>query len=194
MNTQKPKMVPDEDRVLVGRSLKGDRRAFELLVKKYQQPLFNYFCRLLQERELSLDFTQEVFLRAYAALHTYSEKYQFSTWLFRIASNLLIDHWRKKKLPLVSIDAEPEDDEHRRPQLPDLEPPVSDNYERKEMMERIEQAISQLPEILRELFVLRHMNDFSYEEIASIKHLPVGTVKNRVFQAREWLRSRLEER
>ncbi|MCR4409438.1 MAG: sigma-70 family RNA polymerase sigma factor [Candidatus Saccharicenans sp.] len=194
MNKQKPNMVPDEDRILVRRSLKGDRSAFELLVKKYQQPLFNYFGRLVQERELSLDFTQEVFLKAYAALHTYKEKYQFSTWLFRIASNLLIDHWRKKKLPLVSIDAEPEDDEHLQPQLPDLEPSVSDNYEKKEMMEWIEQALSQLPETLRELFVLRHMNDFSYEEIADIKHLPVGTVKNRVFQAREWLRSRLEER
>ncbi len=180
--------------MLVGRSLKGDRRAFELLVKKYQQPLFNYFGRLVQERELSLDFTQEVFLRAYAALHTYQEKYQFSTWLFRIASNLLIDHWRKKKLPLVSIDSEPDEDEHQKLQLPDHEPPVSEIYEKKEIMEKIEQALSQLPEILRELFVLRHINDFSYEEIAAIKRLPVGTVKNRVFQAREWLRSRLEEK
>lgn len=192
MNMQKPKMVPDEDRILVRRSLKGDRQSFELLVKKYQQPLFNYFGRLLQERELSLDFTQEVFLRAYAALHTYREKYQFSTWLFRIASNLLIDHWRKKKLPLVSIDNQLEDDDRRPIQLPDYEPPVSENFEKRELLEKIEQAISRLPESLRELFVLRHMNDFSYEEIAAIKHLPVGTVKNRVFQAREWLRSRLE--
>lgn len=194
MNMQKPKMVPDEDRILVRRSLKGDRQSFELLVKKYQQPLFNYFCRLLQERELSLDFTQEVFLRAYAALHTYREKYQFSTWLFRIASNLLIDHWRKKKLSLVSIDSQSEDDDRGPIQLPDYEPPVSENFEKRELLEKIEQAISRLPESLRELFVLRHMNDFSYEEIAAIKHLPVGTVKNRVFQAREWLRSRLEEK
>jgi len=194
MNMQKPKMVPDEDRILVRRSLKGDSRAFELLVKKYQQPIFNYFSRLLQERELSLDFSQEVFLRAYAALHTYKEKYQFSTWLFRIASNLLIDHWRKKKLPLASIDSEPEDEDRPRIQLPDSEPSVSESYEKRELLARIEQVISQLPETLRELFVLRHMNDFSYEEIAAIKHLPVGTVKNRVFQAREWIRSRLEEK
>ncbi|MCX8160959.1 MAG: sigma-70 family RNA polymerase sigma factor [Candidatus Saccharicenans sp.] len=194
MNTQKPKMVPDEDKDLVRRSLRGDRQAFELLVTKYQQPLFNYFGRLVQERELSQDFTQEVFLRAYAALHTYKEKYQFSTWLFRIASNLLIDHWRKKKLSLVSIDAEVDSEDHRPLQLPDYEPPVSEAYEKRELMEKIELAISRLPEALRELFVLRHMNDFSYEEIAAIKRLPVGTVKNRVFQARELLRSRLEER
>lgn len=165
-----------------------------MLVRKYQQQVFNYFGRLIQERELSLDLTQEVFLRAYAALHTYKEKYQFSTWLFRIASNLLIDHWRKKKLPLISIDPDPEEEEYRPPDLPDGEPAVSESYERKELLEKIERAIVQLPEGLRELFVLRHMNDFSYEEIAAIKQLPLGTVKNRVFQAREWLRTRLEEK
>ncbi|MGB9907513.1 MAG: RNA polymerase sigma factor [Candidatus Saccharicenans sp.] len=187
-------MVADDDRTLVRRSLRGERSAFEMLVRKYQQPVFNYFGRLLQERELSLDLTQEVFLRAYAALHTYQEKYKFSTWLFRIASNLLIDHWRKKKLPLVSIDLNPEEEEQRPLQLPDREPAVAESYERKELLEKLEQAIAQLPESLRELFVLRHMNDFSYEEIADIKHLPLGTVKNRVFQAREWLRARLEEK
>uniref|UniRef100_UPI004049DACB sigma-70 family RNA polymerase sigma factor n=1 Tax=Candidatus Saccharicenans sp. TaxID=2819258 RepID=UPI004049DACB len=187
-------MTVQEDITLVRRTLRGERQAFEVLVRKYQQPVFNYFGRLLQERELSLDLTQEVFLRAYAALHTYKEKYQFSTWLFRIASNLLIDHWRKKKLPQVSIGLNPEEEEYRPLDLPDREPAVSESYERKELMEKIEQAIVQLPEKLRELFVLRHMNDFSYEEIAAIKHLPLGTVKNRVFQAREWLRARLEEK
>lgn len=78
--------------------------------------------------------------------------------------------------------------------LPDRKPAVSDNYERKELLEKIERAIVQLPESLRELFILRHMNDFSYEEIAAIKQLPLGTVKNRVFQARECLRTRLEEK
>jgi len=187
-------MAAEEDRTLVRRSLRGERQAFEMLVRKYQQPVFNYFGRMVQERELSLDLTQEVFLRAYAALHTYQEKFQFSTWLFRIASNLLIDHWRKKKLPLVSIDPNPEEEEQQLRQLPDQEPAVSESYERKELLKKIEQAIAQLPESLRELFVLRHMNDFSYEEIATIKHLPLGTVKNRVFQAREWLRARLEEK
>lgn len=176
------------------RTLRGEKQAFEILVRKYQQPVFNYFGRLLQERELSLDLTQEVFLRAYAALHTYLEKYQFSTWLFRIASNLLIDHWRKKKLPVISIDSEPEEKGQRPLDPPDREPAVSESYEKKELLGKLEQAIVQLPESLRELFVLRHMNDFSYEEIAAIKHLPLGTVKNRVFQAREWLRARLEEK
>lgn len=194
MNKQKPKIVADEDKELVRRSLKGEKQAFEILVRKYQQPIFNYFGRLVGGRELSLDLSQEVFLRAYAALHTYKEKYQFSTWLFRIASNLLIDYWRKKKIPVVPIESDPEEEDRQPVPLPDREPPVSETYEKKKMLEKIEQAISQLPETWRELFVLRHMNEFSYEEIATIKNLPVGTVKNRVFQAKEWLRSRLEEK
>jgi RNA polymerase sigma-70 factor (ECF subfamily) len=194
MNKETLKMVEQEDRTLVRRCLEGDKKAFEMLVRKYQQSLMNYFCRMVQERELSIDFTQEVFLRAYSALHTYREKYQFSTWLFRIASNLLIDHWRKKKLPLVFIDASENEDDREPIQLPDHEPSISERYERKQLTVLIEQAINQLPENWRELFVLRHINDFSYKEIAAIKNLPVGTVKNRVFQAKEMVRTILEGR
>lgn len=187
-------MVEQEDRTAVRRCLEGDKKAFEMLVRKYQQSLMNYFCRMVQERELSVDFTQEVFLRAYSALHTYREKYQFSTWLFRIASNLLIDHWRKKKLPLVFIDASENEDDREPIQLPDHEPSISERYERKQLTVLIEQTINQLPENWRELFVLRHINEFSYKEIAAIKNLPVGTVKNRVFQAKEMVRTILEGR
>lgn len=194
MNKQKQIMNADEEKELVVRSLKGDRDAFETLVRKYQQAVFNYFIRLIQERELSLDMTQEVFLRAYAALHTYKEKYRFSTWLFRIASNLLIDQWRKKKSPALSIDVDPEAEDRQPIQIPDNTASPAEVLEKKQMIEKIEQAISQLPEAWRELFVLRHMNDFSYEEIAAIKALPVGTVKNRVYQAKEWLRAKLEEK
>ncbi|MGB9892865.1 MAG: RNA polymerase sigma factor [Candidatus Saccharicenans sp.] len=187
-------MAENEDKTLVHLCLKGDKKAFEKLVRKYQQPLANYFSRLVQERELSLDFIQEVFLRAYTALHTYKPKYQFSTWLFRIASNLLIDHWRKKKLPLIYMDANSEKEEQEPIQIPDPQPGVGERYEKKELAKMIDRAISQLPETWRELFILRYINDFSYEEIAAIKQLPVGTVKNRVFQAKELLRLQLEEK
>lgn len=192
MKEKKLEMSEQDDKTLVRSCLKGDKKAFEMLVKKYQQPIMNYFSRMVQERELSLDFTQEVFLKAYSALHTYNGQYQFSTWLFRIASNLLIDHWRKKKLSLVSIDASENDEEREPIQLPDHEPSVSQQYELRQLIRQIEEEIKHLPDNLRELFVLRHINDFSYEEIAAIKDLPVGTVKNRVFQAREILRNRLE--
>ncbi|MGB9764907.1 MAG: RNA polymerase sigma factor [Candidatus Saccharicenans sp.] len=192
MNKKKEKTAASDDRILVRQTLKGDRKAFEFLVRKYQQPLVNYFSRMTQGRELSLDFTQEVFLRAYAALHTYRDKYQFSTWLFKIASNLLIDYWRKKKLPASSLNAFNYDENKETIQIPDCNPTVVERYERKQLINLIEQAIREPPKSLRELFVLRHINDFSYEEIARIKDLPLGTVKNRVFQAKELLRLKLE--
>jgi RNA polymerase sigma-70 factor (ECF subfamily) len=182
-----------EDRQLVSRALKGDRKAFEMIVRKYEQPLTSYFGRMTGEREAALDFAQEVFLKAYCSLASYRPDFKFSTWLFKIASNHLIDHWRKKKLPTVSID-QPIDGEDGEvlPQVPDPGPSVVRKFELAEIREKIERALKSVPAGLRELFVLRHVSEFSYEEIADIKGLPVGTVKNRVFQAKEILRKRME--
>ena len=182
-----------EDRQLVSRALKGDRRAYEMIVRKYQQPLTSYLSRMTGEREAALDFAQEIFLKVYCSLESYRPAFKFSTWLFKIASNHLIDHWRKRKLPTVSIDQPiEEDDGPMVPQIPDPGPSVVRRFELAEIRERIERALESIPGTLRELFVLRHVNEFSYEEIADIKSLPVGTVKNRVFQAKELLRKRME--
>jgi RNA polymerase sigma-70 factor (ECF subfamily) len=182
-----------DDRHLVARALKGDRKAFEMIVRKYEQPLTNYLGRMTGERETALDFAQEVFIKAYCSLGSYRPAYKFSTWLFKIASNHLIDHWRKKKLPTVSIDQPTDDgDGPLLPQVPDPGPPVARKFELAEIRRKIEKALESVPDAFRELFVLRHVNEFSYEEIADIKSLPVGTVKNRVFQAKEMLRKRME--
>jgi RNA polymerase sigma-70 factor, ECF subfamily len=181
------------DSQLVARALKGDRKAFEMIVRKYEQPLTSYLGRMTGEREAALDFAQEIFLKVYCSLGSYRPAYKFSTWLFKIASNHLIDHWRKKKLPTVSLD-QPVDDEDGplMPQVADPTPSVARKFELAEIRQKIERALQSIPEALRELFVLRHVNEFSYEEIANIKGLPVGTVKNRVFQAKELLRKRME--
>ncbi len=86
-----------DDNALVRRTLRGDKRAFEMIITRYQQPLLNYLGRMTGERELALDFTQEVFLKVYASLPSFQPRYKFSTWLFKIASNFMIDHWRKKR-------------------------------------------------------------------------------------------------
>jgi RNA polymerase sigma-70 factor (ECF subfamily) len=181
-----------DDNALVRRTLRGDKRAFEMIITRYQQPLVNYLGRMTGERELALDFTQEVFLKVYASLPSFQPRYKFSTWLFKIASNFMIDHWRKKRVGAVSLD-QPVDDgnEEYRIQIPDDETPVTKAYELAQVRKRIEAALNRIPEGLRELFVLRHVNEFSYEEIAEIKGLPVGTVKNRVFQAKELVREML---
>jgi len=177
-----------EDKVLVKKTIEGDDKSFEMIVKKYENPIINYIGQTIRNYNLALEFTQEVFLKAYKALHTFNPKYTFKTWLFKIASNHIIDHWRKKKIEYISIDHPIKENEIAPQQL-----------ELRELGIKIEKALDLLPPRLRELFVCRHMNDLSYQEIAEIKNLPVGTVKNRVvknrvFQAKELLRTHLEEK
>ena len=183
-----------DDPKLVRRCLRGDRKAFETIVLKYQQPMLNYVSRMVREREMALDVSQEVFLRAYAALPSYRSQYKFSTWLFRIASNYLIDHWRKKKITAISLDQPLDDTEDGCTlQVADETASIILEMERKELRLRLEKAMDRLPVHLKELFVWRHISGLSYEEMAEIKNLPVGTVKNRVFQAKEMMRGLLEE-
>jgi RNA polymerase sigma-70 factor (ECF subfamily) len=186
-------MNEQNDKELVKRSLRGEKKAFEMLIRKYQQPLLNYIGRMVGERELALDFTQEVFVRAYASLRSFEPRYKFSTWLYKIASNLVIDHWRKKKIPTFSL-SEPlnPDCDGLTMDIPDEGPSVVLKFELTELRQRIERALNQIPASLRELFVWRHVNGLSYEEMAEITDLPVGTVKNRVYQAKEMVRQLLE--
>jgi RNA polymerase sigma-70 factor (ECF subfamily) len=183
-----------EDKDLVKRTLDGDKEAFEMIVQRYKQPLVNYIGRMVGERELALDFTQDVFIKTFASLHTYRPQHKFSTWLFKIASNLTIDYWRKKKIDAFSLD-QVRDDADYRPniQIPSKDLSIIAKFELTEVREKIEKAMDKIPPALRELFVWRHINEFSYEEIAEIKDLPVGTIKNKVFQAKELIRRHLEE-
>ena len=183
----------NEDKELVKRTINGDKKAFEMIIQKYQQPMLNYIGRMVGERELALDFTQEVFIRTYSSLHSYKPQYKFGTWLFKIASNFIIDYWRKKKIDAFSFDQQL-DNSLPSLQIPDDEPSIVKKFEASELRERIEQALEKIPAPLREVFVWRHINEFSYEEMAEIKGLPVGTIKNRVFQAKELVRKLLEEK
>jgi RNA polymerase sigma-70 factor (ECF subfamily) len=184
----------NEDKDLVRRTLSGEREAFEMIIQKYQRPLVNYIARTVGDYEQALEFTQEVFIKSYSSLHSYQPSFKFSTWLFKIASNHIIDYWRKKKVDAISIDHPLKQDEDSfRYQVPSDEYSVGKKFELGEIKEKIETALQKIPPYLRELFVWRHVNNFSYEEMAEIKSLPVGTVKNRVYQAKEMLRKQLEE-
>jgi RNA polymerase sigma-70 factor (ECF subfamily) len=184
----------DEEKELVHRAIHGDKEAFEMIIREYERPLLNYIGRMVREHELALEFTQEVFIRAYSSLQTFNPQYKFSTWIFKIASNLLIDHWRKKKLDAFSLDQKQGgDDDGPSLQLPAEEPSVIHKFEVSELREKVEKVLKNIPPSLREVFVWRHVNEFSYEEISEIKSLPVGTVKNRVFQAKELIRRLLTE-
>ena len=119
----------NEDKELVERTIKGEKEAFEMIIQKYQHPLLNYIGRTVGERELALDFTQEVFIKTYSSLHSYKPQYKFSTWLFKIASNFIIDYWRKKKIDALSLDQQEQDRDLPPLQVPDKEPSIVTKFE-----------------------------------------------------------------
>jgi RNA polymerase sigma-70 factor (ECF subfamily) len=183
------------DEALVERVLDGDRQAFELLVRRHQRALVNYLSRLTRLRDGAADLAQEVFIKVYVSLAAFDPKYRFTTWLYRIASNCAIDALRKKQPRTFSLTApaSPEEKQEVAPRLAGTEPSPHDVLRLRELEGRLEGAIAALPPGYRQLILLRHRQHCRYDEIARITRLPLGTVKNRIFRAREILRSQLAD-
>lgn len=181
------------DHALVEDALAGGEFGFEALVRKYQRPMINYVSRLLNDREAALDVTQEVFIKVFNSLDKYSSEYKFTTWLYRIAHNAAIDHLRRHPSHLQSIETENADGAYEL-QLESSLPSPERERERSEWRSEIEAVVRCLPAAYRELILLRHSRDLSYDEIAEVTGLPLGTVKNRLFRARELMREMLIER
>jgi RNA polymerase sigma-70 factor (ECF subfamily) len=183
------RQIPD-DRALVARILGGERDGFSDLVKRYEKRVVNYVYRITHRYEEAHDLTQEIFVKVYLALDRYDPKYQFSTWLFRIAQNSAIDMLRKKSLIEVPL-TRPSDDEQgggREREFADGGISPYRALKNKELNAAIEKAVAELPQDYRELIQLRHFAELSYEEIAEMKKLPLGTVKNKLFRARNLLK------
>lgn len=184
--------APDEE--LVAAVLAGDRERFGDLVDRYQGRLVNYLYRLLRNLDEAHELAQEVFLKVYQALDRYDPRYRFSTWLFRVAQNAAIDQIRRRRLKLVPIHRQEEGDEEGRDwDLPSPERGPYRHLRNRERGEAIQQAIDALPWEYRELIVLRHYGELSYEEIAGVKGMPLGTVKNKLFRGRQLLKEKLSE-
>ena len=183
----------DED--LVQSSLDGSREAFEQLVRRHQRSLVNHLFRQIGQRDSALDLAQEVFLKVYLSLASFDPTYRFTTWLYRIASNCAIDHLRKKKPQTYSIHADPDDERSHGPAstLAGKEPTPHEMLRLEELKGRLELAVAALPTEFRQLILLRHRQHCRYDEIARITELPIGTVKNRIFRAREMLRADLAD-
>jgi RNA polymerase sigma-70 factor (ECF subfamily) len=179
-----------DDRVYVRRVLRGDDRAFAVLVRRYERGLFNLAYRMVRDREQARDLTQEIFIRVHRSLGKYDPVYPFTSWIYRVGSNLCIDWIRKKKLDTVSLDAPVSsgDDEGVTRELPDPTQDPSDDARRRERSRMLAAALEKLPEPHRLVLVLRHQRDLSYEEIALALDLPLGTVKARIHRAREAFR------
>lgn len=178
---------------LIASAMRGREAGFEELVRRYQRPITNYVFRMLNDYDSSLDVTQEVFIKVYNSLSKYSSEYKFSTWLYRIAHNAAIDHIRRKSPNQQSLEAENGDGSFQL-QLECPNPTPEQERERSEWRTEIAAVVKCLPAAYRELILLRHSQDLSYDEIAEITNLPLGTVKNRLFRAREMMREIFIER
>jgi len=181
-----------DDRTLVTRILGGDRDRFTELVRRYEKRVINYVYRFTHRYVEAHDLAQEVFVKVYLALDRYDPKYQFSTWLFRIAQNASIDVLRKKSIAEVPLARPTVDDTQKEREFADKGVSPYRALKNKQLASAIEKAVENLPPDYRELIQLRHFAELSYEEIASMKKLPLGTVKNKLFRARNLLKTELE--
>ncbi len=190
MTTESPTPTDAE---LVAEILKGRQECFGELVKRYQRPLVNYLYRMLRYSEEAHDVAQEVFIKIYRALDRYDPQYKFSTWLFRIAQNAAIDRIRKRRLRLVSMDRPTEDSDDGGWEFPSDDADPYSHSRNRERRDAIQQAIDGLPWEYRELIVMRHYGELSYQEIAQAKEMPLGTVKNKLFRGRQMLKETLAD-
>lgn len=181
---------------IVKRAQKGDRLAFAELVELYKDKLYNLGYRMMGNPTEAEDVAQETFLRAYANLSTYNASHKFSTWIYRIATNLCIDRMRKKKADF-SLDAELDNGGEEggstlygRIAAPDRSP--EEDVVRLETQEEVQRAIEALPENYRSAVILKYLHDLSLQEIADILEVPVTTVKTRIHRGREALRAVLQ--
>ncbi|MEO8217180.1 MAG: sigma-70 family RNA polymerase sigma factor [Acidobacteriota bacterium] len=181
-----------DDRALVAAILGGDRDLFSGLVGRYEKRITNYVYRITHRYEDAHDLAQEIFVKVYLALDRYDPKYQFSTWIFRIAQNSAIDALRKKSVNEVSL-TRADDDEGGGKEREFADDGVSPYraLKNKQMSAAIDQAVEDLPGEYRELIQLRHFGELSYDEIAEMKQMPLGTVKNKLFRARNLLKDAL---
>lgn len=178
----------DQDAQLIDQALAGDSSAFGLLVRKYQDRLFNSLVHMVGCEEDARDVAQDAFVQAYVKLDTFKREAGFYTWLYRIAFNVSISRKRRKR-PVVSVEAQRES--------AGLEPVdealPTEGLEQSERVQQVRAAISLLTEEHRQVLVLREMDGCDYETISEMLEVPVGTVRSRLHRARMQLREQLQE-
>lgn len=183
-----------EERSIIERCKSGDIDAFDELVRMYERRIFNFALRLSSNHNDAEDVTVETFIRVYNAIENFRGDATFSTWLFRIAHNVFLDMRKKEKThPHTSLQEALELDESEvTRQIEDPGPTPPELAETAELSAILRNAIEELPDYQRTMVLLYHTQNKSYEEIAEIMHLPIGTVKSRLNRARIALKSKLE--
>ncbi len=185
-----------DDREVVALACKGREAAFRELLARYEKPVFSLVVRMVRNPSLAEDLAQEAFIKAFHALGSYDPSYKFSSWLFKIANNLTIDHLRKRQLDTVSIHGAPdartgEDEARTRIHVADTSENPEEYTANRELGGQIEAAIGRLRPEYRTAILLRHVEGRSYEEVAEIMEVPLGTVKTYIHRARHELKDLL---
>ena len=185
-----------DDKALAAEAAAGRQSAFRELLQRYERPVFSLVYRMVRDRALAEDLAQETFIRAFRAIGKYNPAYKFSSWIFKIAHNLTIDHLRRKRIDTVSLQgsrhALTEEAQARTQPVVELTYERPDEYvENRELGSQIEAAIGRLRPHYRTVTLLRHVEGYSYNEIAEIMDLPLGTVKTYIHRARLELKESL---
>ena len=187
--------LPDAD--VVGLAQKGREVAYRELIRRYERPVFSLVYRMVRDRELAEDLTQDTFIRVLNHVDRYRPEFKFSSWLFKIANNVAIDHLRRRQLDTVSMEGSPHAATPEAVDATAFEVSVPqesalDELQARELGSAIEAAIGRLRPEYRACIMLRHVEGRSYEEIAATLDLPLGTVKTYIHRARHELRRALE--
>ncbi len=175
-----------EDQILVDRCLSGDNSAFDRLIGRYKRQVFSLIYRLVRHPADAEDLAQDTFVKAYRALSSSDPQYPFITWLFKIAHNTVIDHLRAHKAQCLSLD-------HEDSQLEDecSDEGLMNSIDSLSDKSLIEKALYTLPTTYREILILRHQQELSYVEISQVLGIPEGTVKIRLFRARNMMKEKM---
>ena len=184
------------DHDLVVRAQRGSEKAYRELLGRYQRPVFSLIYRMIRDREQSEDLAQETFVRVFNNIDRYDPAYKFSSWIFKIATNLTIDWMRKKEPVTVSIDGSryavtPDEIEASTITVESKDENPEELLVARELGAEIEEAIGKLRPEYRQAILLRHIEDRAYEEIAQIMALPLGTVKTYIHRGRKELQELL---
>lgn len=181
-------MTRQEEAQVIECILKGDINAYEQLVTQYEKSVYNLALRMTDNAEDAADMAQEAFIKAYNSLGSFRGDSKFSVWLYRIVSNICLDFLRKQsRRPAVSLSVEDDDGEDMQLDVPDESMSPEIQLERKLTRESVRRGLAQLPEDYRQILLLRELQGLSYDEIAQTLDIGVGTVKSRIFRAREKL-------
>ncbi|MGE0553191.1 MAG: RNA polymerase sigma factor [Gemmatimonadales bacterium] len=181
------------DQEVVALAKQGSEVAFRELVRRYERPVFSLIFRMVRNKELAEDLSQETFIKVLNAVGTYRPEFKFSSWVFKIANNAAIDHLRKRSLDTLSLEGSPhaqtpEMIEATALQISERAETQLEEVENRELGRTIEAAIDELRPEYRSCILLRHVEGRTYEEIADILNLPLGTVKTYIHRARNELR------